>query len=214
MENKQFYLPNGSYNLISEKEFLDFYEKVYFYENRNLKLENEIDEILNGKKPVSENLVPIFRWKMGTDNYDDKTVTNRWGYVVDIEKVKSCLNSYDKDNPALLIEALRKSDESGPSLGSVYAFTVLYFVSGGKYPIYDKYAQMAVMAIKDGKKPGESVAFTNLPSSKNVQKIYNSYKNNFFTYIENIFGKGTYETDCKYDRALWAYGHLFYKENQ
>lgn len=203
------YLPNGS-NRITAKEFLDFYEMVYFYENPNLKLENEIVEIKNGQKPVSENLITIFRWKMGTENYNDKTVTNRWNYTVDIEKVKGCLDAYDKDNPQVLIDELLNKGGLGP----VYAITVLYFLSGGQYPIYDKYAHMAVCAIEGDKKPRDGVSFSNLSDSKNGKKVYDSYNDNFVKKVKTISNKENMHIDItnrKLDRALWAYGHLFYK---
>lgn len=82
-------------------------------------------------------------------------------------------------------------------------------MSKGEIPIYDKFAKIAVDAIKSDTIPGEYVEYCELPE-KNSEKfayvmdeIYS-----FKADIEAIFGD-TYKENRNVDRALWVYGHSF-----
>ena len=104
-------------------------------------------------------------------------------------------------------------------IGSVYLITMLYFVSGGEYPIYDQFAAMALDAIKNGKKPGSTIQIKDLPDKKsksflnlldNPNSVYSSYIKNLEELSELFYGnKDGYQNDRRLDRALWVYGHLF-----
>lgn len=65
------------------------------------------------------------------------------------------------EDPQKVLCELRDLNITG--LGTVYLITLLYFISRGKYPIYDRFAWMAIQAICGDKKPGEAVAVTELP---------------------------------------------------
>ena len=102
-------------------------------------------------------------------------------------------------------------DEKAPAgIGTVYMITLLYFIKEGDYPIYDKYAMIALDAIIEEKEPGSYIKYKELPSRKskafgNVIELYNE---KYIEKIEKVFGKEYY--NCrKFDRALWVYGHLF-----
>lgn len=92
-----------------------------------------------------------------------------------------------------------------PYFGSVKVLTLLYFLSQGKCPIYDKFAEMSLNAYYSDTKPGESVEYKGLAGNvKNDMSRLVDYKEN----LEYIFGNEIYESRS-IDRALWVYGHLF-----
>lgn len=117
-------------------------------------------------------------------------------------------------------------DEDFDRIGTVYMITLLYFISRGKYPIYDRFAMLALSAIDSEKspKPGEKVCvdvkFKELPSKEssrfatimdNEISIYKEKFNEVFgVYKESITPNLTeIELKRKFDQALWVYGHLF-----
>lgn len=193
------------------KEFVELYEKAYFFENPDLELERRIVEILNKRsKSTPDELTPndiidIMRWKMGSKNYNKEKVVGRSTvFAKDISDVISKNVSYEKNDGAskLLTELCRVS-----GIDLTYSITILYFLSGGVYPIYDQFAQVAVNAIVNNKKIGEKV------ECPNASKVaYNKFRDNIKS-IEKQY-KVKYSENRDIDRALWAYGHLFYKEKQ
>ncbi len=116
----------------------------------------------------------------------------------------------DKD-PQKVMNQLKEQSPNG--IGTVYLITLLYFISKGKYPIYDRFAMIALNAIEDNKEPGECVSYEELPekNSKQFENIISFYQTNYVDKLEKIFGK-KYQTDRDIDRALWVYGHLFQKQ--
>ena len=127
-------------------------------------------------------------------------------------------------SPREMLEAIQGTLQIGTKnevrgIGSVYLITMLYFVSGGEYPIYDQFAAMALDAIKNGKKPGSTIQIKDLPDKKsksflnlldNPNSVYSSYIKNLEELSELFYGnKDGYQNDRRLDRALWVYGHLF-----
>ena len=118
-----------------------------------------------------------------------------------------------------------------PGIGTVYLITLLYFISKGCIPIYDRFASMALEAILNDVKPLEnkkaavSVKYICLPSKtvkdiSEISKMFMEYRSN----LMKVFGdkyeeytKSFYSSDRKkwvqktrdIDRALWVYGHRF-----
>ncbi|MDE6727377.1 MAG: hypothetical protein K2J80_05490 [Oscillospiraceae bacterium] len=196
---------------INLDEFLDLYEKIYFFENPDLDLEEKIEKILEKRKksskPLSrEDIETIFGWKMDTKNIVNGQIKRR--QIVDVGKVKVCIDnnkSYKSKEEAIqLLNELRTSKNN---IGSVYAITVLYFLSGGEYPIYDRFVQIAVNAICSNAKIGDEVECKGLSDSPCGKTLLDSYEKKYHEKLRSIF-KGV-PLDRKTDRALWAYGHLF-----
>jgi len=135
-------------------------------------------------------------------------------------QTKKSFSSWVSSEP---IEALRRirGDFGVDGIGSVYLITLLYFLSGGEYPIYDQFAMMALRAIDSGKKPGEKVYVLDLPDKNSrafsdllspdlsEESIYQEY----IRLLNKYFGD-RYKTDRNIDRALWVYGHLFINEKE
>ena len=100
--------------------------------------------------------------------------------------------------------------EGVTGIGPVYLLTLLYFLSKGIYPIYDRFAMMAVDAIIAGAKPGDAVEYHTLPdkSSKKFNTIMQDHMAPYIHKLDRVFG-GKYQNSRDIDRALWTYGHLF-----
>lgn len=100
-------------------------------------------------------------------------------------------------------------------IGPVYLITLLYFVSKGKYPIYDQQAAKALKAINNVSiKPNDKVEILELPSveSPKFMDTYKKYIESLESLCKDIYGedeKKRYQNDRDIDRALWVYGHLF-----
>jgi hypothetical protein len=86
--------------------------------------------------------------------------------------------------------------------GSVYIITLIYFLSGGTYPIYDQFAHRAVKALYFGFNP-MSIYVGGAPD-KHDDAVMAMYKEYLFL-LEGVFG--TYHISREQDQALWVYGH-------
>lgn len=58
--------------------------------------------------------------------------------------------------------------------GTVYIITLIYFLSKGKYPIYDKFAHKAIMAIDSNRNPMD-ITVASPPDKSSVAKVINMY---------------------------------------
>lgn len=92
--------------------------------------------------------------------------------------------------------------------GPVYILTVLFFFTGGRYPIYDRYAHIAALAIQKNLPPESCIEY------KGIQK-WADYAH-FIDLLTPVRSLGFTDPDNPsmfvsrtVDRALWAYGHSF-----
>lgn len=130
--------------------------------------------------------------------------------------------------------APKSSGETGEriGIGFVYAATLLFFVTKGAYPIYDRYAHVGLKSVCSGENPtGEQCKITEsyyyskmfhspdrnkkgIITDAAIDKAWKEYMRYKCLLMEkDVFGDvyakfGTNYRDV--DRALWAYGHLFY----
>ncbi len=118
--------------------------------------------------------------------------------VSDMDNLKDLAK---KDDPREFFETFCKRSFKG--LGTVYIFTLLFFLSGGKYPIYDQFAHKAAKAIVLDKNPND-VFVGYSPSKTEIDKALSMY-NEYRWLLSLIFGDESIERDQ--DRALWVYGH-------
>ena len=135
--------------------------------------------------------------------------------------LEKTLDSNTEDGWKTLLQKLNRllcKDNCVQYVGTVYLITLMYFISKGKYPIYDRFAMKAIRAIEEeGVIPKKgSIPYKEL---KIVDKVINdeseySYK----IYMDNlnrIFPQEEFQFDEKglakreLDQALWVYGHLF-----
>lgn len=215
----QFFYPNGT--KIGEDEFVRFYSQVYYYLNRNLSLEHRIDCILESDALTRRNLIDILRWKVGATAFDytSEVVANQWGSInvgkimdqfgFDCAETQFPKEKLWKGSPQETLCFLREADDIGP----VYAITLLYFLSKGDYPIYDKFAHIAIKVICEGKDFGQLVSKKELNeeihlNSAKTANIFDEYQKKYVERIKSVF-QDRYKANRDIDRALWVYGHLF-----
>ena len=200
-------------------------------------VEEEIERLLKDGIKNENDIIHILAWKVGKIKHAESDQAESFVYSSDwnncenfsaklygkelvesdfkkfIEYIQShIIDLEDKVNKRDLQSVMNTlKEKSCAGIGTVYMITLLYFISRGTWPIYDKYAQVAVTAILKGRKPGDPIDYSELPN-KNDSKFYTlmdetgAYKK----YVENlkgIFGSEYNKRDV--DRALWVYGHLF-----
>ena len=232
-----FFDPTGKE--ITVDRFIEFYSQCYYLSNSKV-VEDKIEKILSTSALTMEDVMLILRWKLGRINNrasqrksecivqeKDKennfiTYTGRGKEVraeefckyVSSEELRSEMKG-NSDNPQDILNLLK--DSSPENIGVVYLLTVLYFITGAEYPIYDRFAMMAVTAIEKGLRPGEEVYYRELPqkNEKRFSCLLNDQESsNYLKYIQLlniVFGLrySNNKKDRDIDRALWVYGHLF-----
>jgi hypothetical protein len=89
---------------------------------------------------------------------------------------------------------------------SVYLLTVLFFITYGKEPIYDRFAHKAALAIDQGVSPGQAVS-----NYKQVQTWaeYQLFKTLLTPISQACSQQSPMFISRPVDRALWVYGHFF-----
>lgn len=195
-------------------------------------VEDEIDRLLREGIQNKADVVHILAWKMGKIRHADSEAAQAFRYASDwvgarglkaerygktfgldsiasyIVEHKSMLEEKAQHNPQEALTCLRDLGIKG--LGTVYLVTLLYFISRGQYPIYDRFAAMALYAIESGVEPKGEVEYKGLPdkSSKAFRSVMSSSVTPYKRRLEAIFGEGC-SRDRDIDRALWVYGHWF-----
>ena len=227
-------------NEITIEEFIKYYSNIYYLDTEQLNgirkssrfIENTIDDLLKKGINSEKDVINILAWKLGkirhreSENIKCFVYTSDWenakqydikiyGKKVEIYKfikyIVSNINGLEIEANEYPQSVLDKLNEKSPyGIGTVYMITLLYFISRGKYPIYDRFAMIAIDAITNGNKPDEFVKYKQLPSKKEkgFNKLMNNGMNNYIYKIEDVFGK-EYQNNRDIDRALWVYGHLF-----
>jgi hypothetical protein len=225
-----FFDPQG--NKISKEEFVDFYSKCYYLNNSHV-AEERIQNLLDADKLSPEDVMLILRWKLGKIDHKrsqcNHSIVNRGneeGFITldgrgrSVKAKPMCF--YVSEN----LDSMKKStgqeilnqlvDEcSVQNIGTVYLITILFFITNGRYPIYDRFAAAALCAITKEKEPGEEVKNIELPS-KDQESFRNlltendkpSKYQNYINQLEKLFDED-YKKDRRIDQALWVYGHLF-----
>lgn len=228
----KFYDVNG--NELERKEFIKTYSQEYKFE------EQDIESILQNGIQSKEDVIRILCWKIGGKQISDYCVKN-YNHTITLNDqiinfiISSRVTTDDEAKKAL--KEIMKIDY----IGFTYAVTLLHFMSQGQYPIYDKFAHIALLMIDSGspfdriikdselqgtgrgkKRKVEVPSIINKASSNSNEKIefaFAKYKENYICRINKIFcttyGKER-NSDRTLDRALWVYGHLFNdnKKNQ
>jgi hypothetical protein len=121
-----------------------------------------------------------------------------------IEELKALIEA-DKVSETYNILVNLQKEKKVKTFGSVYIITLIYFLSGGMYPIYDKFAHKAVKALYFGFNP-RSIYVNGAPGKTEVETVMAMYKEYLFL-LEGVFG--TYHISREQDQALWVYGHSY-----
>lgn len=89
------------------------------------------------------------------------------------------------------------------NFGAVYMINLLFFLSGGEWPIYDRFAHKAAKALFMEKHPNQ-IYVGPAPSKEKEADVVNMYSE-YIWFLEKLFGNKS--IGRKIDRALWVYGH-------
>ena len=217
MNTYEVYYPNGlridSNNKI--ESFIEFYNMCYYFSVSPQK-EQIIENILYSTKRLTcEDIGLILEWKTG-GHYENKSGIMSYSYgIIDVLDVANILCNLDRgkisDQEAIAILcSLCKVNQ----IGIVYAITLLYFLTNGQYPIYDRFVHIALIAIKQFRSYGSIITEQdirgeiNLDKSKagkkDIEGIFRCYQECFVKPLTELFA-----CNRRTDRALWVYGHLF-----
>jgi hypothetical protein len=125
-------------------------------------------------------------------------------------------NEAIKDNPQECLNILKIMAPDG--IGTVYIITILFFLSHGMYPIYDRFAMAALEAYDNGILPatGSSISLEPIPLKTDEGFKAICEPNGFYrNYVDRLNRLGyDYSGDRRLDQALWVYGHGFKVKQQ
>lgn len=93
----------------------------------------------------------------------------------------------------------------------MYSIAVLFFVSKGIYPIYDRFADTALRCIFSEEPKYPFVGDSKKLGSFNIQSYYlNEYQDKINILLKELnISKVNFIEYRDLDRALWVYGHGF-----
>jgi hypothetical protein len=222
-----FYDLNG--NQLTQQNWINYYEPFYYLDEprnigqkitrknkTNIHVERKIENILNDG--LTNNDIPlVIAWKIGAidhinssqnniifrqnfnTTYQFQTQFNRINANHIINYCKVNFNNLLTLNGQNLLGALMGNRRNNSYFGLVYCLTLVYFFSKGYWPIYDKYAYIALYTILNNIQPHNTIHYTQI----NNWHQYQLYVHN----IISIFGQQNISRQI--DRSLWVYGHLF-----
>lgn len=228
-------------HIYNECYYVDSGQKIPRVVKSSRYVEERIDDILKRGIQNQLDVVYILAWKIGkikhtaSEQEQDFVFASDWEHAknFDVLRYKRPFRLKEiADYVASNIKELESKAESNPQgvlnqlnayfvqqnisgLGTVYLLTLLYFISKGKYPIYDRFASIAIDAIIAEKNPGSKISYHLLPA-KDTERFKHVFEENMVPYmkkIKKVFGDtNIYKNnpaDRNIDRALWVYGHLF-----
>ncbi len=173
----------------------------------------------------------VVAWKAGRlsnkviDTDQERIILNGYGNPIDIDELIKYLNRIEDEKSKLNLSPVKTktvleyieqfggcykvlSKVCAPvpkNVGAVYIINLLFFLSKGEYPIYDKFAHVALKALALGVPP--CYAFVGSAPDKGEAKKVKSMYLDYVNLIASLIGFEAYSKDRKWDRALWAYGH-------
>lgn len=212
--------------MMNIEKFIDRYEQYYFDNREKYKdivnivhtTSEKTEKIIEEYLKKGEINLKVVLWKAGRlSNEDELEGTGEYilnGYGNHINKGELCkyLNYVQEKQSDIianikqnkLLEAYNEMNSNVPKyFGSVYIINLMYFISKGIIPIYDKYAHIAVKALFANISPSE-VYVGPAPNKNEAKDVINMYKE-YIWLLEKVFGKSNIER--RLDRALWVYGH-------
>jgi len=114
-------------------------------------------------------------------------------------------------DPQYLFNLVRRQLPQVRGFGYVYILTIQFLITGGKFPIYDKFAHVAALAIDQGLMPASPPASFLKYSQLATWGSYQAYMN----LLASIRSACPHPQNSPMfisrdlDRALWVYGHFF-----
>lgn len=195
--------------------------------------EKEIMPILSGHINSYSDFAKIMAWKIGKIKHLESEESNkviyaenwklcekqnplRYGKELQLKKMSDyILNSREDlerlalNNPQECLRRLRNVNVTG--IGTVYLITILFFLSHGNYPIYDRLAMASLLAAEQdlSQIDGKQIEMIEMPT-KWEHGFATICEKQYAEYIKRLDDLNfDYKNDRRLDRALWVYGHAF-----
>lgn len=234
MDKIYMFQPNMMTEIEDGEEFLDIYGYIYDYLHHDNVLEQSITKILQeGLDGSSEDKTgTALLWKVG-GNIQDGIVRYQYSSKSDqtdginiaqingiVHEVYSKYKDAPDKNKLILRDMILQcaKNKEVKHMGAVYTITLVYFMTKGEYPIYDKYAHIALLSLYDNSKKiytqkrMKEISLEQTDSYKKIISIYSDYKKlSDDVYTKLSVNMDSAESLRRIDKALWAYGHLFWR---
>lgn len=224
------------YFLTDEPLFTHNYSSSFIEDEIKTILDNGIKNDDEGKSEIAK----ILAWKIGKIDHHKSEEEKEFVYISDwqnaeklegvkivgkypikkaVEYILENKEELSKKDPKSFLNELKDKDIF-KGIGTVYMTTLLYFLSKGKYPIYDRFAHQAAKAIYYGVDPGD--VYVGLAPDKSKTKEFLKMYNEYCWLLKQIFSEYNkknaeklnlpenfkdYSITRKQDQALWVYGH-------
>ena len=203
------------------------------YQQSSKYVEDEVMKIKDSHFESYIDVVRVMAWKTGrirhresqkqkkfiyTSDWEDceKNNPKLYGRVFDLKKLakyildnRNYLEEVAVNDPQECLKLLRNTGIKG--IGSVYLITLLFFLSHGKYPIYDRFAMAALIANEKNicANNNQVITVNELPG-KGSKPFATLCEQEYGEFIKKLDALGVdYKNNRKVDQALWVYGHAF-----
>ena len=173
------------------------YSNIYMYANHKMD-EEPTKVILQRGITEYDDIGKIFTWKLG--GYYKSLPEERAKLRKSTVNLREVYNVVINNDGKKLFDAA--VNVSG--LGPVYSITLLFFKSQMYYPIFDKYARVALSAIINNDDLNDVQHYHYQTNPTLFWDNYLEYQNQLL----EVFGERFRNTRIV-DQALWAYGHIF-----
>ncbi len=215
----KFYNPKGE-EIASKEEFIKLYSNIYYVlvGKENAELESVIESIYGkGIQAGEEDFIKFLRWKVGDKKKDIDTITTVRGHSINADKIKQLARDLKcrglKFEGTLSIEDVKNIynfivDLGITNVGSVYSLAIISMITKGQFPIYDRFADVGLEAVSNGVEIRSEIEYKEMPDKTNVKTVMKRYTN-YIDRLNNEFGN-RWKKSRDVDRALWAYGHMFF----
>jgi hypothetical protein len=191
-------------------------------------VESQVCSLLNRTTPISqEDLILAMAWKIGLIDHHasdaQQKIVFAQGWTATLTaSTQFGVRDFSSSIPALAAIIARASTEDNRSnprylfdlarklegFGSVYMLTVIFFVSGARFPIYDRYAHIAVQAIQEELAPENKIRYKQLSKWSDYERYMN-----ILGCVRDVCPAENRNSSVfvsrSLDRALWVYGHFF-----
>lgn len=153
-------------------------------------------------------LKDIMAWK--TNQIDHFCTTKEKGIVykdkknISFQKLESIVCDYKANYKDEDYKNLFKRLVTVEGIGNVYAITIIFFLSHGEYPIYDKFADVGLYSVMTNNNKEVSLRLMTDRGIDGAWSYYIEYKDA----LTSLFGDRWKGKDGRFvDKGLWAYGH-------
>jgi hypothetical protein len=194
------------------ERFIELYSSIYGYIGRNNELEDAFDAVANSHDARTEfqdvDVVTVLVWKTGGkfDRAKGTVLPPLSSSSISVREVKGLLNEFRGQGSIDSTDFIERATKIR-GIGRTYAITLLHVASGGAFPIYDRFADIALQSILDTGTPK-----LRDPSYKIDSKNWADEYARFREDLTEVFGETA--SSRRVDQAMWTYGHLFSKSSK